>query len=465
MTSLPPRPSFTRLLAAAGDTGKTHERYDRERQERTGADQRNAGGNGASLEALISQHDRGGIWRRWRWFAAVGVVALLAGGYLFLRGNGDSGALQYVTEPAVRGTLVVKVTATGNLEPTNKVNVGSELSGTIDKVYVDDDDRVTKGEVLAELDLSAFKDAVAKSRASVGVAEATLKQAQATFDEADAKLSRYQEVARLSNDKVPSKTEMETAEAEWARARADMASAQAGIAEAKATLHSDETKLGKARIRSPINGVVLERAVDPGQAVAASLQAVTLFTLAEDLSKMELKVDVDEADVGQVKAGLHASFTVDAWPGRRFEAVITRVGFNATDTNGVISYPAVLQVENNDLSLRPGMTATAEITTVTRDNALLVPNAALRFSPPSAASAQRSRRGLLGSLIPRPPRRTQQNRAMVTSADGSKRIWVLRNGEAVAVQVETGATNGRQTEITGGDLKEGDRVITETAGT
>lgn len=413
------------------------------------------------LNAILTTHGGGAALRRWRGPLIVGVILLLAVVYFLFGGNGDAGKPHYHTEQVTTGTLVVKVSATGKLEPTNQVDVGSEQSGTVEKVFVDDDDRVTQGQVLAELDLSKFEDAVAKARAAVGVAEAGLKQAEATVIEARAKITRYRAVARLSGGKVPSQTEMDAAEAELARAEANVASAQANVAQAKATLRSGETDLEKAHIRSPIDGVVLERAVDPGQTVAASLQAVTLFKLAEDLSKMELKVDVDEADVGQVKAGLKASFSVDAWPGRRYEAVITRVGYNATDTEGVISYPAVLQVDNADLSLRPGMTGTAEIVTLTRENALLVPNAALRFSPPDTATVQAPSRGIFTAMMPRAPASRAKTKAPETAADGTQRIWVLREGEAVAVQVKTGATNGRVTEILGGELKPGMDVITE----
>lgn len=392
-------------------------------------------------------------------------VILLIAGYWMLRGNGDTQRTRFLTEKATRGTLVVKVTAAGNLEPTNQVEVGSEMSGTIAAVYVDDNDRVTKGQALAVLDLANFKNAAAKSQAAVAVAEANLKQARATVDEARIKLTRYRKVAKLSDGKVPSKTEMEGAEASLARAEADAASARASIAQAEAALHSDETDLDKATIRSPIDGVVLERAVDPGQAVAASLQAVTLFTLAEDLSRMELEVDVDEADVGQVKTGLTASFTVDAWPGRTFEATITRVGFYASDDDGVISYPAVLQVANDDLSLRPGMTGIAEITTITHENALLVPNAALRFSPPAQTQKKASRSSLLSSLMPRPPGRSKNNSQRALTEDGKRRVWVMRDGQAAPLQVDTGASNGQVTEILGGPLQEGMEVITETAST
>ncbi len=414
----------------------------------------------ADLEALLATQGGGGFLRRWRLPLILVVIALLAA-YFLLGGNGDADKVQYRATEVITDTLVVKVSATGQLEPTNQVNVGSEMSGTVETVFVDDDDRVTKGQVLAVLDLAKFRDTVARSRASVGVAQASVTQAQATVTEARARIERYREVAQLSGGKVPSKTEMDSAEAELARAEANVASTQASVAQAEAALRSDETDLEKAHIRSPINGVVLERAVDPGQTVAASLQAVTLFTLAEDLSKMELKVDIDEADVGQVKAGLPASFSVDAWPGRRFEAQITRVGYNAINTDGVISYPGVLQVDNSDLSLRPGMTGTAEITTLTHANALLVPNAALRFSPPKAAPAKKSSRGLFGSMR----MRSSSSRTMPeqTAADGSRSIWVLREGQAVPMQVKIGATNGRVTEIVAGELEAGMEVITEIA--
>ncbi|MFA5940385.1 MAG: efflux RND transporter periplasmic adaptor subunit [Sinimarinibacterium sp.] len=412
---------------------------------------------------VLAAVTRSGTQHRWRKPLAVTAAVAFVLAVLYAVFNDDgSGQTRYLTQVAERGALTVKVSATGQLEPTHQVEVGSELSGTIAAVLVDDDDRVSKGQVLARLDLSKFEDAVAKSRATRAVAQAALRQAQATVVEVQARLERYREVARLSGGKVPSKTEMETAEAERARAQANVASAEAGIAQADAALRTDETNLGKASIRSPIDGVVLERAVDPGQTVAASLQAVTLFTLAEDLSKMELKVDVDEADVGQVKAGLDATFTVDAWPGRRFQARIVRVGYNASDDSGVVSYPAVLQVANDDLSLRPGMTGTAEITTLAREDVLLVPNAALRFSPSAQPAANRSG-SVVSALMPRPPAPVRKVRNTAGAEGGDQQVWVLRSGEAVAVQVRTGASNGRVTEIVGGEIEAGMAVITEAA--
>ena len=395
------------------------------------------------------------------WLVAAIVLGVAA--WLLLRPDDTASAPRYVTEPAERGTLVVRVSATGNLQPTNQVQVGSELSGIVDRVYVDVNDTVKRGQVLARLDTSRLQDAVTKSRATLAATEAQVLQAQATVAEARATLARYRQVAELSGGKVPSQSEMDTAEANLKRAEANAASARASVAQARADLQSNQTNLAKAQIRSPIDGVVLSRQVEPGQTVAASFQAPVLFTLAENLARMELQVDVDEADVAQVKPGQKATFGVDAWPGRRYEAVIRRVGYGAQEKDGVISYLTVLEVDNDDLSLRPGMTGTAEITTLTHENVLLVPNAALRFSPdPGAAASKQSGTSVMGALMPRPPRQPPRQRGREPGAQA--RVWVLEGGAPVRVDVSTGATNGRVTEITGGALAEGTPVITEASG-
>jgi HlyD family secretion protein len=412
-----------------------------------------------ALKALLASHGGGVFSSRWLWLG-VALIVIAVAGWLVLRSGNEAAVPRYTTEAVTVGTLVVKVSATGNLQPTNTVDVGSELSGIVDKVYVDDNDAVQKGQVLAMLDLSKLQDAVAKSRASLAAAEAQVLQAQATVAETRATLARYQQVSQLSGGKVPSKSEMDSAEANLKRAEANVASARASVTQARATLQSDETNLGKASIRSPINGVVLTRQVDPGQTVAASFQAPVLFKLAEDLTKMELQVDVDEADVGQVKAGQKATFSVDAWPGREYRAVITRVGYGSQEAEGVISYLTILEVANDDLSLRPGMTGTADITTLTRENALLVPNAALRFTPAvTDAAEQKSDSSGIGALMPRIPR--QPKKVKVTPNGGAQRVWVLQEGQPVALDVKTGASNGRVTEVTGGALKAGMQVITE----
>jgi HlyD family secretion protein len=235
------------------------------------------------------------------------------------------------------------------------------------------------------------------------------------------------------------------------------ASARANVDSARASLATDETNRSKASIRAPSDGVVLTRSVDPGNAVAASLQAVTLFTLAEDLREMRLQVNVDEADVGRVKVGQAASFTVSAFPSRRFPAAITRVAYGSTITDNVVTYQTLLDVKNDDMSLRPGMTATSTITAVERKGVLMVPNAALRYSPQSADAAVKTGSNVMASMMPRMPR----TGARKATGGTPKQVWVLRDGVPVAVPVKPGISDGRMTEITDGELKEGMAVITD----
>ena len=261
---------------------------------------------------------------------------------------------------------------------------------------------------------------------------------------------------------MPSASELETAEATMARADADRASAQAAIAEAEATLRSDETNLSKATIRSPIDGLILSRQIEPGQTVAASLQAPTLFTVAEDLIEMELEVDVDEASVGRVEAGQSATFTVDAYPDRKYTATVSRVAYGSETTNGVVTYPTLLTLKNTDLSLRPGMTATARIATATRRNAVLVPNAALRFTPDTGSASAPSRGGLVTSLMPGPPNRGAAAKVVTSSEAGAKEVWIVRDGAPASLPLTVGVTDGRVTEVTSGEIAPGMRLIVES---
>jgi len=230
-------------------------------------------------------------------------------------------------------------------------------------------------------------------------------------------------------------------------------------------LSTDQTTLSKASIVAPADGVVLTRSVDPGNAVAASLQAVTLFTVAEDLTKLRLWVYVDEADVGAVKVGQDATFTVSAYASRQFPARITRVGFGSTITDNVVTYLTYLDVDNGDLSLRPGMTATASIIATKRSDVLLVPNTSLRFTPTAPASDNKAKGGVMSSLTPRMPgSNTRRSAATGASTSAAKQVWVLPNdgkGRPVSVAVTPGISDGRQTEITGGDLQVGMLVITD----
>lgn len=398
-----------------------------------------------------------GKLKRW-WLIVLIAAAILLIGMLFW-GNGNGKTGNYLTEEASTGNLVVSISASGTLQPTRSVDVGSELSGTLEAVLVNENDRVTKGQVVARLDTSKLRDAVAKSTAAVASAEATVAQMEATVAESRANLNRLKHVAELSGGKVPSKTELESAEATWQRAVANVASARADVAQARASLKTDETNIEKAVIRAPINGVVLTRKVEPGQTVAAAMTTPVLFVIAEDLTKMELQVKVDEADVGSVKLGQSASFTVSAWPGRNFPATIQRVGIGSTTTDNVVTYKTVLTVANEDLSLRPGMTATSRIITANRENVLLVPNAALRFTPPSAVEPGQ-KGGIVSRLLPRPPMPKRQQ-PKVSQQGGSQQVWTLRDDQPVAISVQIGASNGRQTEIVGGELKAGMAIITD----
>ena len=420
----------------------------------------NDANNQAELDAFLGAKAAGRYARFRKPLLIVLAVlgTLLVGGLLL---GGDGPEKSYATTLVARGDLQVEVIATGNLAPTNEVAVGSELSGLIETVFVDVNDRVVKGQPLAQIDTSRLRDALASSRAAVDQAAAGVGQAQATVRQSSATLARLQEVFRLSGGKVPSRTELDSAEADSARAIANLKAARAQLAASQAQNSSDRTSLAKATIRSPVTGVVLARQIEPGQTVAASFNTPTLFKIAEDLTSMELEVKVDEADVGQVAAGQPASFSVDAFPGRRFPASIKRVdvGSNASAdgqaaaaaASAVVSYNAVLTVANLDLILRPGMTATAEITTSEERGVLLVPNATLRFKP--SARGEDENFSIFGPGAP-------QQKEMKIARGSKQTVYLLdTKGEPKAVAVIAGASNGTRT-IVRGALKPGDRVIT-----
>jgi HlyD family secretion protein len=372
-----------------------------------------------------------------------------------------SDSMQYQTQKVQRGNLTVTVTATGNLEPTNQVDVGTEVSGTVETVEVDYNDHVKVGQVLARLDISKLQAQVLKSKAALESARAKVLETQATVDETRNGLARLKRVWELSDNKVPSQDDMDAAHAALQRALAAETIAKAQVSEAQATLEANETDLSKAVIHSPINGIVLTRSVEPGQTVASSLQSPVLFTLAEDLTKMELHVDVDEADVGQVKEGQEATFAVDAHPNRTFPALIAQVRYGSQTVNGVVTYKTVLNVDNSDLSLRPGMTATADITVKKVENAILLPNAVLRFAPPTKEKEAASNGGLLSKLMPRRHRSSQEQRKD-DIVDNKQHVWTLRDGQLIAIAIITGVTDGKMTEVVSGDIEPGMELVVDT---
>lgn len=415
----------------------------------------------AEIEAMLGL-DRKGRRRTWgRRLAWLALLALALGGIAWWLMHGQTGgkALTYETAPAETKPIVVRVQATGNIQPTTEVEVSSERSGVIRTVNVKANSVVKKGDVLAELDTERLQAELARDKAALAAAEARLADAKATLLE---KQLLYQRAEKLTSRGVSSTQELDTARAAQSRAEAGVVAAEADIEVAKAGMAMTETDLTKTRILSPVDGIVLKRDAEPGQTVASSFQAPVLFTLAEDLTHMQLEADVDEADIGAVKEGQKATFRVDAYPGKSFPAVIDTIEYSPKVTDNVVTYKAVLTVDNNELLLRPGMTATAQIVVKEVPDALAVPNAALRFTPPKEPKAQGF--SVMNLFIPRMPPAVKNT---APAADGTRTLYVLDNDAPKPVTVHVGVTDGKDTEILSGEIKAGQQVIvsTKAAGT
>ena len=361
---------------------------------------------------------------QWIWIAG-GTIAVMIGLWMVL---GRAAPPAYTTQPITRADLDITVSATGTIAPRDEVDVGAEVSGKIDALYVDFNDHVKKGQKLARIDTLAFDAALAQSRAQLAQAEATLIQAGQT----------QRRTAALMKGNAASRQEYDTA-------NADLARADAGVKLARAQVNSNETTLSKATIYSPIDGVVLDRKVSAGQTVVAAMTIPVLYTLASDLSQMELDVDIDEADVGLLKTGAKAAFTVDAYPARRFPAKLISIHNAPQTVQGVVTYRGVLLVANKDGLLKPGMTATAQIDADQVHHALLVPNAALRFVPPDDVKSKA------------PPQPIPQNGV------NWGRVWVLEGATLKPHDVKLGPTDSHLTVVLQGDLKEGDLAVTDLA--
>ena len=411
-------------------------------------------------------------WRRWMKFWLPALILLVLVLVIARCAGGDEGP-QYITQEVRSHSLDLTVSATGNLRPTNQVEVGSEVSGRIDRIFVDVNDRVTQGQVIAEINTDTIRDQITQGQANVNAARAQVAQARASLDVDQAQLQRLRGVYEASGGRVPSQVELEQAQAAVRRDQAAMASAQASVRAAQAQLDTAVTQQGRAVIRSPVSGVVLARQVEPGQTVAASFSTPTLFIIAEDLAAMQLRVDIDEADVGQVREGQKATFTVDAYPGRRFPATVERVDQASTNTaqqagqqaaaptgNSVVSYEARLAVDNPQGLLRPGMTATATIATQNTGQQLLVPNSALRFKPDEEADE--------GGGVLNPEIGLQQGEQQATIGEGSRQqVYVLMDdGTLEPMEVVTGKSDGRVTAVRSAQLKKGMKVVVglESAG-
>lgn len=375
--------------------------------------------------------------RKWivRGVIVLVVVAAVFGIVSFVKRARLASAPTYTFVQARRSDVTVVVTATGTLRALNTVQVGTEVSGRVQSVNVNFNDRVTRGQVLVQLDPEQLRSRVNEATANLSLARAAVQQAQATLAEVTQTATR---VERLAQGHIASQADLDTAHAALARGQAALASARAQERVAQANVSSAQTQLAKSVIHSPIDGVVLDRTVEPGQTVNGAFQTPVLLTLAEDITRMELHVDVDEADVGRVHEGQAATFTVSAYPGRSFQSRLVELRNAPRSVQNVVSYEGVLLVDNNERLLRPGMTATVSIVADRHPNVLVVPNAALRFVPTGFDMEEVRKR--LGS---------------------DRHVWIARAGQPVAVAVQTGVSDGRITEITSGDVNVGTQLIVD----
>jgi HlyD family secretion protein len=413
-----------------------------------------------SVERALGLEGPGRRRRGRGWMVALAVLAIGGAGayYVYAGANQGAAEIRFATTPAERASLTVEITATGTLQPLTQVDVSSELSGVVRRVPVVENQTVREGDVLAELDTTRIAAQVERAQASVKAAEARVQDAQITLKETDQALER---AASLSARGMVAAQALETATAARDRAASAVATAEANLAIAAADLKLQQADLDKSTIYAPIDGIVLARDVDPGQTVASSLSAPILFVIAEKLETMVLEAAIDEADIGSVANGQAGRFTVDAYPGRRFDAAISDISYASATTEGVVTYKARLAVDNSDLALRPGMTATVSVVTREANDVIVAPSAAFRFRPPSESSGGGGFN--LQSLFGAQPRgRMFERRAPTVAADGSRIVHVLKDGVPTPTRVRTGATDGENTEILSG-LEEGDLIVTGIA--
>jgi HlyD family secretion protein len=353
----------------------------------------------------------------------------------------------YKTAKVETRRITAKVTASGTLSALVTVQVGAQVSGRISKLGADFNSHVTKGELIAELDPALFQATLDQAQANYGQAAAQQLKSKAGSDLADKQLTRTRS---LHDQGLAAQQDVDTTEAAAAQAHADLALQAANVEQARASLNQAKVNLSYTRIFSPIDGVVISRNVDVGQTVAASLQAPVLFTIAEDLKRMQVDTNVSEGDVGRLKEGMAAYFNVDAYPGKRFKGIIAQIRNSATNVQNVVTYDAVIKVENDQLELRPGMTANVTITYAERDGVLALPNAALRFHPPDWTPPSHKGQG------------QGQGGHHKPQADEPRTVFIVKNEKAEPVVIHAGLTDGAVTEIVDGDLHEGDAIAIDT---
>jgi HlyD family secretion protein len=392
----------------------------------------------------------------------IAILLLASTGYGFWRWRSSPKESPYVTMPVQRGNITQAVSSTGTLQAVVTVLVGSQVSGTIDKLFADFNTKVKAGQVVAQLNQDKFKASVDQARANLLAAESNLAKAKVTVVDAQRTLERNRELRKRD---LMAQSELDAAQTAYDAALAQLEVNKAQTAQAQAALNQTTVDLNNTVIRSPVDGIVISRSVDVGQTVAASLQAPTLFTIANDLAKMEVHTNVDEADVGNVSEGQEVSFSVDAFPARRFRGRVHQVRNAPIVVQNVVTYDAVVRIDNKDLLLKPGMTANVQFLVSRKENVLTIPNMAMRFKPPDQKNEaqdllrqdQRRAAPTLGA------RRTSRAPGGASGAGsrGGRRvsIYVLRGGQAEPVEVQIGITDGSKTEVRDGELEESDAVI------
>ena len=374
-----------------------------------------------------------------------------------------SPAPSYRTARVERGTIVSTVAATGSLSAVTTVQVGTQVSGTIQKLHVDYNSRVRKGEAIAEIDPSLFQAAVEQANGNFLNAEAGLQKARVTLADAERTVSRTR---RLLADGIVSQGDFDAAETALHSARAGVKGAEGVVSQTKGSLMQARTNLNYSVIRSPVNGVIISRSVDVGQTVAASFQTPTLFTIAQDLTKMQIEVSVDEADISRIRLGQSASFTVDSYPEQPFSGRVAQIRSAPVISQNVVTYVVVVTVDNSDLKLKPGMTANVSVEVARKDNVLVLPPAALRFRPKSTGkeavpSAAAEKRQAGGAPAGGPP---GKGRPGGRKGGGGQQVYQLKEGRPVAIAVKTGIADNGGYELVEGALREGDEVIVEQTG-
>jgi HlyD family secretion protein len=398
------------------------------------------------------------------------VIAGIVVGFTVLRNNKNNG-IRYKQEALTRGDIEAVVTTSGTLNPVTVVDVGSQVSGRISKLYADFNSRVKQGQIVAELDQSILESRVEQNKANYQSSIASLERARVTLDNLKKK---YDRALNLFEKNLISYEEKEAAEAAYLEAKTDVQSQEARVEQAKSQYESSKVDLAYAIIRSPIDGIVISRSINLGQTVAASFQAPVLFKIANDLSKMQVECSVDEADIGKVKEGQKVRFTVDAFPDDTFYGAVKQVRYSPEVVQNVVTYTTIVEVKNPELKLRPGMTATVTVITGEAKNALKVPNAALRFTPDLTPEQMQEmykgmqqrfaeRRQASGS---RQEGSAQPQRGSQMNPGGSRmkqpsRVWVVDKDRKLSmVFIKPGVTDNTFTEVAWGDLKEGQLVIT-----